>query len=196
MKAKNLTTKVGSSSRERSGRRPDGENSAATHAPSASARKVSKIARLAVRDLDPSLRTSEEEFNLGWAGPLSLTSRRGAVGWSGGTKRRGPQLGPKTEHTHRQHRDRKWRGMQGDHSPNSPKEEVRTKKFESFRPHRGPISFSPRSQLNFAFDNEATIAARMKEIRGIAEVHREKEERRRRHQRPIVYDGGQRVVLT
>ena len=152
------------------------------------------IAKLAVRDLDPNLKASEEEFNLGWAGPPSLTSRRGAVGWTGATKRKGPQNGPKTDHTARQHRDVRWRRTSL--SPDDPKEEVKSKRFESYRPHRGPISFSPRSQLNFAFDNEATIAARMEEIREIAVLHKQKEERRRRNPRSIMYDGGLRPVHT
>ena len=134
-----------------------------------------------------------------------MTSRRGAVGWSGAKTRKGPQLGPKTEHTARQHRDQKWKPRDGESNSHeggdgtvdpldSPKEEVKTRKFASTRPHRGPIALSPRSQLNFAFNNEATIAARMKEIREIAAVHREKVERRQQHPRAIMYDGGQRVV--
>ena len=196
LKAREIAAKVGSRSWDESVQRSP---------------RVSMIAKLAMRDLDPNLKV-DEDVNLGWAGPAILTSRRGAVGWTGARKRLGPQLGPKTEHTRRQHRDLKWCGKHNENpdslssskldsidilkhnSAYTPKKKVKLQKIESTKPRRGPVTMSPRSQLNFAFDNEATIAARMNEINEITAAHREKERRRKENPQSILYDGGPRVI--
>lgn len=201
LKAREVAAKVGSRA-ERGILRKKSPRNGLEESTSGSDTAVSMIARLAVRDLDQRRRPNEE-LNIGWAGPSSITSARGSVGWTGAKKRTGPQIGPISEHTIRQHRDNKWRrpehhdmkvGIQLEETLDNPFVKTSTRKYHSTRPHRGPMAFSPRSQLNFAFDHEATINERMKEIREIADTHRRKAERRSKHPRKFMYDGGVRII--